>query len=93
MIDIYGAGHIVQAQSTGTGLAFAEIARPNSQETMELRTLRADASSAALPDPHVGVEVRLGDLPDQGALVYPVESVTVERAWVCTMPVGVVRVV
>ncbi|WP_310568930.1 hypothetical protein [Gemmatimonas sp.] len=54
MINIYGAGHIVQAQSTGIGLAFAEIARPNWHETMELRTLRADASSAALPDAHGG---------------------------------------
>ena len=46
----------------------------------------ADASSGALPDPHVEVEVRLGDLLDQSAMVYPVESVTVERAWYCTMP-------
>ena len=92
VIDVYGAIHLVQAQSAGAGLAFAETARPNWLETMEVRTLRADASSGALPDPHVEVEVRLGDLLDQGAMVYPVESVTVERAWYCTMPEGAVLV-
>ncbi len=95
VIDVYGAGHLAQAESVGAGLAFAESARPNWQETMELRTLRLDASGGGLPDPHVEVEVRLGDLLAQGALLYPVESVTVERAWYCTMPAGdvVVRIV
>ncbi|AMW06115.1 hypothetical protein [Gemmatimonas phototrophica] len=92
VIDVYGAGHLVQAESTGAGLAFAESARPNWQETMELRTLRLDTSHGALPDPHVEVEVQLGDLLAQGALVYPVESVTVEKAWYCTMPAGDVLV-
>jgi hypothetical protein len=52
-------------------------------------------ASGGLPEPHVEVEVRLGDLLAQGALVYPVESVTVEKAWYCTMPAGdvIVRIV
>lgn len=38
------------------------------------------------------VEVRLQDILDQGGLVYPVESVTVERAWYCTLPAGSIEV-
>lgn len=92
VIDVYTAGHLAQAESVGAGLAFAESARPNWQETMELRTLRLDAGGGGLPDPHVEVEVRLGDLLAQGGQVYPVESVTVEKAWYCTMPAGDVLV-
>jgi hypothetical protein len=96
VIDVYGSGYVILAESAGAGLAFAETPRPNWQETMELRTLRRGANAAdALPDPHVEVEVRLGDLLAQGAKVYPVESVTIEKAWYCTMPAGevVVRLV
>jgi hypothetical protein len=96
VIDVYGAGYVILAESAGAGLAFAETPRPNWQETMELRTLRLGANTeGTLPDPHVEVEARLGDLLAQGAKVYPVESVTVEKAWYCTMPAGevVVRVV
>jgi hypothetical protein len=40
----------------------------------------------------VEVEVRLGDILRQGGLIYPVESVTVERVWYCTLPEGAVDV-
>jgi hypothetical protein len=38
------------------------------------------------------VEIRLGDLLAQGGRMYPVESVTVERAWYFTLPSGSVEV-
>ena len=41
---------------------------------------------------HVEVEIRLSDILKQGGLVYPVESVTVERAWYCTLPEGSIEV-
>ena len=41
---------------------------------------------------HVEVEIRLSDILQQGGLVYPVESVTVERAWYCTLPEGSIEV-
>ena len=37
-------------------------------------------------DERVAVEVRLGDLVDQGSRLYPVESVTTERVWYLTLP-------
>jgi hypothetical protein len=49
-------------------------------------------SRAASPANHVEVEIRLGDILEQGGLVYPVESVTVERAWYCTLPAGSIEV-
>ena len=84
VVDIYGQGYIVQADQVGPGLAFAETSRPNWQETMEMRTLRAANGALALPP--IEVEVQLRDILRQGGLVYPVESVTVERAWYCTLP-------
>ena len=90
VVDIYGQGHLVQAEQVGPGLAFAESAAPNWQETMELRALRTGAAKPA-PD-HVEVEVRLEDILEQGGLLYPVESVTVERVWYCTLPKGSVAV-
>ena len=56
---------------------------------MELRAVRARAGNH--PD-RVEVEVRVGDLLEQGAIMYPVESVTVERAWYFTLPAGSVDV-
>lgn len=93
VIDVYGQGYVVQAEHVGPGLAFAESATPDWQETMEMRTLRAgrDRPDAPLPD-RVEVEVRLQDILQQGGLVYPVESVAVERAWYCTLPAGSVNV-
>lgn len=93
VIDVYGPGYVVQAEQVGPGLAFAESARPNWQETMELRALRAghDKPDAAAGD-RVEVEVRLEDILRQGALMYPVASVTVERAWYFTLPQGSVDV-
>jgi len=85
VIDVYGQGYVVQADQVGPGLAFAESASPNWQETMEMRTLRARGESATALPP-VEVEVRLQDILEQGGLIYPVESVTVERAWYCTLP-------
>jgi hypothetical protein len=93
VVDIYGQGYIVQAEQTGAGLTFAESAQPNWQETMEQRVLQAGAATRqVLSLERVEVEVRLGDILDQGGLVYPVESVTVERAWYCTLPSGSVPV-
>jgi len=38
------------------------------------------------------IELRLGDVLDQGGAIYPVESVIVERVWYVTLPAGKVRV-
>ncbi|MGQ0645970.1 MAG: hypothetical protein ACT4P7_00275 [Gemmatimonadaceae bacterium] len=92
VIDVYGPGYVVQAERVGPGLAFAEAASPNWQETMELRALRAGHDKAHAADDRVEVEVLLEDILNQGGLVYPVESVTVERAWYCTLPRGSVDV-
>lgn len=93
VVDVYGQGHLVQAESVGAGLAFAESDQPNWQETMEMRALQATTTSrAALQANHVEVEVVLGDILRQGGLVYPVESVTVEKVWYCTLPAGEVTV-
>ena len=40
----------------------------------------------------VCVEVRLGDVLDQGGLLYPVQSVITERTWYLTLPEGSVAV-
>lgn len=39
------------------------------------------------------VSVRLGDVIDQGGLVYPVSSVITDKVWFCTLPEGGVRAV
>jgi hypothetical protein len=92
VVDIYGPGYVVQADQVGPGLAFAESASPDWQETMELRTLRASPDKLRSSQDRVEVEVRLGDILRQGGLIYPVESVTVEQAWYCTLPDGKVDV-
>ena len=94
IIDIYdGPGYLVQAEQVGPGLAFAESASPNWQETMEMRTLRAgDSKPRSVGDDRVEVEVRLGDILRQGGRMYPVESVMVERAWYFTLPEGSIEV-
>jgi len=93
VIDIYGEGHLVQAEQVGPGLAFAESASPDWQETMELRAVKAGRGRLDAPAvDRVEVEVRLEDVLRQGGLIYPVESVTVERAWYCTLPEGWVQV-
>ena len=86
IVDVYGQGYIVQADQVGPGLAFAETPRPNWQETMEMRTLKAGHGAGAAILPPIEVEVQLQDILRQGGLVYPVESVTVERVWYCTLP-------
>ena len=92
VIDVYGQGHLVQAEVVGPGLAFAETPSPNWQETMEMRVLRASREFVPkLPD-RVEVEARLDEVLVQGGLIYPVESVTVERAWYVTLPAGWVEV-
>jgi hypothetical protein len=93
VVDVYGQGYLVQAEQVGAGLAFAETARPNWQETMEMRTLLANRGRLE-PKPldSVEVSVRLGDVLQQGGLIYPVESVTVEKAWYCTLPSGGIEV-
>jgi len=91
VVDVYGHGHLVQAEEVGPGLSFAESARPNWQETMEMRALKTSRETAA-PIERVTVEVRLADILQQGGRIYPVESVTVERAWYCTLPAGSVDV-
>lgn len=93
VIDVYGQGHLVQAEQVGPGLAFAQSTRPDWQETMELRVLKAGAATREhLAAGRMEVELRLGDVLAQGGLVYPVESVTVEKAWYCTLPSGSVTV-
>jgi hypothetical protein len=93
VLDVYGPGYVVQAETMGPGLAFTESGARNWQETMELRALRAGERT---PDPAatgpVLVAARLGDLLAQGGLMYPVESVTVERAWYFTLPGGTIDV-
>ena len=92
VVDVYGQGYVVQAEQVGPGLAFAESDTPNWQETMEFRTMRATRTSKAKLADHVEVEIRLGEILNQGGLVYPVESVTVEKAWYCTLPSGSIEV-
>ena len=36
--------------------------------------------------------MQLQDILRQGGLIYPVESVTVERAWYCTLPADGIEV-
>ena len=84
VVDIYGNGYLMQAESVGPGLAFAESARPNWQETMEMRAMKAGRVKP--PVDKVKVEIRLEDVLRQGGLIYPVESVSVERVWYCTLP-------
>ena len=45
-----------------------------------------------LAEGRIGVSVRLGDVLDQGGLLYPVESVITETVWYLTLPSGSVRV-
>lgn len=92
IVDVYGQGYVVQAEQVGPGLAFAESDQPNWQETMEMRVLKATRTSRVQAADHVEVEIRLADILKQGGLVYPVESVTVERAWYCTLPAGSIEV-
>ena len=92
VIDVYGQGYLVQAEEVGPGLAFAESESPNWQETVEMRVLQSRGGAGKLPANSVEVAVRLGDILRQGGLIYPVESVTVERVWYCTVPLGSVEV-
>ena len=93
VVDVYGHGYLVQADQVGPGLAFAESALPDWQETMEMRALKAGRDKlGASPLDRVEVAVRLQDVLRQGGLIYPVESVTVERVWYCTLPAGSVEV-
>jgi len=93
VVDVYGHGYVVQAEEVGAGLAFAESSRPNWQETMEMRAMNASrAPLESAPVDRVEVEVRIEDILRQGGRIYPVESVTVERAWYCTLPAGSIDV-
>jgi hypothetical protein len=89
VIDVYGQGHLTQAEQAGPGLAFAQSERPNWQETMEMRAIRQGKGASS---DRVEVWVRLGDVLGQGGLIYPVESVTVERVWYFTLPAASVNV-
>jgi hypothetical protein len=63
IIDVYeGPGYLVQAEQVGPGLAFAESASPNWQETMEMRTLRAGKAQRQAAADRIEVEVRLEDI-------------------------------
>lgn len=93
VIDVYGQGYLVQAEQVGRGLAFAQTDLPNWQETVEMRALQARGDGGGKSAENcVDVQVRLDDILRQGGLVYPVESVTVERVWYCTLPSGSVEV-
>lgn len=88
VIDVYGQGYLVQAEQVGPGLAFAQTDLPNWQETVEMRALQARGEGGKSAENCVDVQVRLGDVLRQGGLIYPVESVAVERVWYCTLPSG-----
>ena len=88
VVDVYGQGYLVQAEQIGPGLAFAQTPAPNWQETVEMRVLQARGGAGKPQMDCADVAVRLGDILRQGGLVYPVESVTVERVWYCTLPYG-----
>ena len=92
VIDVYGQGYLVQAEQVGPGLAFAESAAPNWQETMEMRALREGRGKRVPGSDAIEVEVILQDILNHGGLIYPVESVTVERVWYCTLPAESVHV-
>jgi hypothetical protein len=93
VVDVYGQGHLVQAEAVGPGLAFAQSAAPNWQETVEMRALKAHPAKPGVPlADSVEVEVQLQEILRQGGLLYPVESVTVERVWYCTLPADSVEV-
>lgn len=93
VVDVYGSGYLMQAESVGPGLAFAESARPNWQETMEMRAMKAGRAKAGVAsEDKVEVEIRLEDVLRQGGLIYPVESVSVERVWYCTLPAETIDV-
>ena len=92
LVDVYGPGYPVQAEEVGPGLAFAESASPEWQETKELRALQAGPNRTAAEADHVLVEVRLADLLEQGGAMYPVQSVAVERVWYFTLPSGFIEV-
>jgi hypothetical protein len=92
VIDVYGEGYLVQAEQVGPGLAFAQTDLRNWQETVEMRALHARGGSGKPAENCVDVQVRLDDILQQGGLIYPVESVTVERVWYCTLPSGSVEV-
>lgn len=82
-----------RASLTPTGLAFAESTAPNWQETMELRALQAkQAHPDQAPGDRVEVGVSIEELLRQGGTMYPVESVTVEKAWYFTLPSGSIEV-
>jgi hypothetical protein len=92
VVDVYGQGYVMQAAQAGAGLAFAESAAPDWQDTMEMRVLRSgEKTRELLKFDRVEVEVRLGDVLEQGGLIYPVESVAVEKAWYCTLPSGTIK--
>ena len=94
VIDVYaGPGYTVQAEEVGPGLAFAESTAPNWQETVQMRILRSgEMETSQVGGDRMEVEVRVGDILEQGGLMYPVESVEVERAWYFTLPAGSVEV-
>jgi hypothetical protein len=93
VIDVYGQGHTVQAEQVGAGLAFAETPRPEWQDTMEMRVLQSESAPRSCCRSS-GSRSRCvwGDILDQGGLIYPVESVAIERAWYCTLPAGSIHV-
>ena len=90
VIDVYGPGYVVQAEQVGPGLAFAEAPSRDWQDSVVLRAVR-EADVTPLGN-RVKVEVRIADILSQGGLVYPVESVEVERAWYFTLPTGSIEV-
>ena len=67
VIDVYGQGYLVQAEQVGAGLAFAQSDSPSSQETFEMRVLKARGAKPDTPQTNsVEVAVRLGDILRQG---------------------------
>ncbi len=89
VVDVYRAGHVVPAEQVGAGLAFAEQPARDWQHTMEMQAAWAGGMEGL---DRVGVKVTVAELLAQGGLLYPVESVAVEKAWYCTLPGGWVDV-
>ena len=90
VIDVYGPGYVVQAEQVGPGLAFAEAPSRDWQDSVVLRAVR-EVDVTPLGN-SVKVEVRIADILSQGGLMYPVESVEIERAWYFTLPTGSIEV-
>ncbi len=75
---------VVDVHGAGHTLVASEVGPGN--------TFSATRDNEWIGAGRVLVQVRLGDVLDQGGLVYPVNSVITDRVWYCTLPSGKVAV-